>query len=77
MSDAYSRPFTRRRPRLVADNPIERMEPDPELLIQLKRRCRECGCTDERACPGGCWWARRDLCTRCAPGGTNGTGIAA
>jgi len=19
-------------------------------------RCRVCGCTDERACPGGCWW---------------------
>ncbi len=30
--------------------------------------CRECGCTDDRACPGGCWWANddRDLCTRCA-----------
>ena len=30
------------------------------------RRCRECGCTDERACPGGCTWVFVDLCSRCA-----------
>jgi hypothetical protein len=22
----------------------------------MKRRCRVCGCTDDRACPGGCAW---------------------
>ena len=27
--------------------------------------CRECGCTDERACPGGCWWVEADLCSAC------------
>lgn len=35
----------------------------------LGRTCRVCGCTDRRACPGGCWWAAvpgRPLCTRCA-----------
>lgn len=28
--------------------------------------CRECGCTDERACPGGCSWVEPDLCSQCA-----------
>jgi hypothetical protein len=27
--------------------------------------CRVCGCTDDRACPGGCSWAEPDLCSRC------------
>jgi len=21
-----------------------------------QRVCRDCGCTDDHACPGGCWW---------------------
>lgn len=36
----------------------------------LSGRCRRCGCTDARACRGGCMWAdgedRYTLCTRCA-----------
>lgn len=40
--------------------------------LTLARACRECGCTDERACPGGCWWVPDDqhggyLCSSCAP----------
>lgn len=41
------------------------------------RFCRECGCTDDAACEGGCSWIRLtaldalsvriDLCSRCAP----------
>jgi hypothetical protein len=27
--------------------------------------CRGCGCTDDRACPGGCYWVDDDLCSRC------------
>lgn len=31
--------------------------------------CHFCGCTDELACPGGCWWVSdaglRDVCSRC------------
>jgi hypothetical protein len=29
--------------------------------------CRLCGCTDERACPGGCHWVNREhtLCSDC------------
>jgi len=33
------------------------------------RRCRVCGCTDDHACPGGCFWVAPDLCSRCADGG--------
>jgi len=28
--------------------------------------CRSCGCTDARACPGGCTWVAPDLCSSCA-----------
>lgn len=28
--------------------------------------CRVCGCTQENACDGGCWWVEPDLCSRCA-----------
>ncbi|GBF35432.1 chromosome partitioning protein ParB [Desulfocucumis palustris] len=28
--------------------------------------CRVCGCTDDAACPGGCYWVEPDLCSRCA-----------
>lgn len=28
--------------------------------------CRKCGCTDDRACPGGCFWVEPDLCASCA-----------
>jgi hypothetical protein len=31
-----------------------------------RRRCRICGCTDTRACPGGCFWVEPDLCSSCA-----------
>jgi hypothetical protein len=29
--------------------------------------CRHCGCTEQRACPGGCAWvnAERTLCSQC------------
>lgn len=34
---------------------------------QLERVCRECGCTDDAACPGGgCYWVTDDLCSACA-----------
>ncbi len=33
---------------------------DPEA-----RRCRVCGCTDDNACPAGCWWVEVDLCSEC------------
>jgi len=29
------------------------------------RTCRICGCTQRRACPGGCHWVEADLCSAC------------
>jgi hypothetical protein len=29
------------------------------------RKCRFCGCTDKKACPGGCWWIAKDVCSAC------------
>lgn len=40
---------------------------DPAVLDHFDRRCRMCGCTDDRACPGGCWWTEADLCSSCRP----------
>jgi hypothetical protein len=28
--------------------------------------CSECGCTDGKACEGGCWWITPSLCSACA-----------
>jgi hypothetical protein len=42
----------------------------PTLRIVLPdgiRSCRVCGCTDWRACSGGCWWVGEDLCSACRP----------
>ena len=30
-----------------------------------ERKCRICGCTDDNACPGGCYWVEEDLCSAC------------
>lgn len=27
--------------------------------------CRVCGCTQNNACEGGCYWVEPDLCSRC------------
>jgi hypothetical protein len=29
------------------------------------KTCRGCGCTDLRACPGGCYWFTEDCCSNC------------
>lgn len=40
-----------------------------ELLFSVAvPACRVCGCTDDRACPGGCAWVEADLCTSCVGG---------
>ena len=28
-------------------------------------KCQICGCTDKRACPGGCIWILPNLCSNC------------
>lgn len=32
------------------------------------RTCTGCGCTDARACEGGCYWVGPTLCSRCGAG---------
>lgn len=46
-------------------SPEEISELAAEIFDQ-KRTCRVCGCTDDNACPGGCYWVEDDLCSRCA-----------
>jgi hypothetical protein len=40
---------------------------DLTIPTPLVRTCRECGCTDDRACVGGCSWIEADLCSACDP----------
>jgi hypothetical protein len=54
-------------------NPSESSETKPVLTGALVKmiqageelKCRGCGCTNKRACPGGCSWIEKDLCDRC------------
>lgn len=43
-----------------------------QVLLELVRTCHACGCTDEQACFGGCWWVNDDgtpdLCSSCENG---------
>jgi hypothetical protein len=37
-----------------------------ELAFQTGQHCcRVCGCTQDRACEGSCWWVEDDLCSSC------------
>ncbi len=42
----------------------DQYEGNDELFVEQK--CRICGCTDNNACDGGCYWVEPDLCSRCA-----------
>jgi hypothetical protein len=44
---------------LIEDS-IERIQ-----NLMESRRCRVCGCTDERACEVGCEWVGPNLCSAC------------
>jgi len=39
--------------------------PWPAVNGRKTRTCRVCGCTDDHACPGGCYWVELDLCSAC------------
>ncbi len=34
-------------------------------IVAFSAICRGCGCTDDEACPEGCWWVEPDLCSSC------------
>ncbi len=38
----------------------------PSFAAVALPTCRDCGCTEDDACEGGCSWAESDLCSRCA-----------
>jgi len=56
----------------VKDSTVDvRVEKDLRTITEIERpesikACRVCGCTQERACPGGCYWVEADLCSACA-----------
>jgi len=33
--------------------------------IEEEKKCRVCGCTDNQACQGGCYWVEEYLCSQC------------
>jgi len=35
-------------------------------MDEKEGKCRICGCTDNHACPEGCFWVEDDLCSECA-----------
>ncbi len=53
----------------IAVQPGEAREAIERLAARLAGadlpRCRVCGCTDDQACAGGCWWVADDLCSAC------------
>ena len=48
--------------RAVSDGDVLRLAPREKPGV---RACRVCGCTQRRACPGGCSWVEWDLCSAC------------
>lgn len=55
------------------EQPPEQVEPSDigqedieDENLPMVKTCRVCGCTDDNACPGGCYWVEDDLCSRCA-----------
>lgn len=39
--------------------------------LSSEQRCRVCGCTEAKACEGGCSWFSMNLCTSCSKYGTS------
>lgn len=48
---------------IQAYSALAQHEPEDRGAI---RTCHLCGCTNDRACPGGCYWVEEDLCSACA-----------
>lgn len=40
-------------------------ETETVRLVVADRKCRVCGCTENKACHGGCCWMGWDICSRC------------
>lgn len=46
---------------------VDRHDTPRWLGVDMARACRYCGCTDDRACRGGCSWTGAHLCSACTP----------
>ncbi len=36
-----------------------------DMMIFDEDKCQICGCTDDNACEGGCYWVAEHLCSNC------------
>lgn len=51
---------------LIRDQIEELLARLPEGVVpETFDECAGCGCTDDRACPGGCYWVAEGLCSSC------------
>lgn len=57
---------TIRQARALVDRLVDLLEYHDQITRPDERRCRTCGCTDERACLPSCSWVAEDLCSACA-----------
>lgn len=57
----------RRREQREFQRYLERLEAARHQRIRggLETACCQCGCSDSRACPGGCGWVEPGLCSSC------------
>lgn len=53
---------------VAAAREAARARPQEPTPVAMVATCRVCGCTDDHACEGGCWWVEADLCSACAGG---------
>lgn len=57
----------------------DRISGRKQLLVEARKRklpnvCRKCGCTENRACEGGCYWVEPGLCSQCVGKREKGNG---
>ncbi len=55
---------------LIANYAIAKLRPLEQRRLNveagIEHVCIQCGCSESQACPGGCVWAKPNLCSRCA-----------
>jgi hypothetical protein len=49
----------------VVEGSVETPSGQIRIPVTVGMICEACGCTEDRACEGGCGWARDNLCTGC------------
>ena len=45
---------------------VEKQHTCKHFELRDEPKCRICGCTQNNACEGGCYWVEEDLCSKCA-----------